>query len=260
MPAVISERYDSRPANAGDDPSVDLIYVIKGTDDDTEVLSLVDASSPATYLDLDKDTIQTEPLGGGVWNATVRYAAKGNPSDYEFDTSGGTQRIATSLATLQRVALPGYSAPDYQGAINVNDNRVEGADVTVPIYTFSETRYYPNSLVTQAYKYTLFQLTGRVNDAPFKGFAKGEVLFLGASGSKRGREKWALTFKFAASPNVVNQPIGPGALLVSKEGWEFLWVRFEDQVNSNALIKIPVAYYVERVYPYGNLAALGIGA
>ena len=209
---------------------------------------------------LEKDSIQCDPVGGGVWNATVRYRLKGNPADYEFDTSGGSQRIATSLATLQRVALPGFTAPNYQGAINVADDRVEGTDVTVPVFTFSETRFYSGILVTPAFKYTIFQLTGRVNDTAFKGFAKGEVLFLGASGNKRGREKWAITYKFAASPNVANQPLGSGPLTVTKEGWEFLWVRFEDRVDANALIKIPVAYYVERVYPYGDLSTLGLGA
>jgi hypothetical protein len=260
MPATIDERFDSRPSTMGDDPSIDLIYVIRGTEDDGEVRTLADSSSPATYGSLDKDSIQTEPLGGGVWTATVRYGVKGNPADYEFDTSGGTQRIATSLATLQRVALPGFTAPNHQGAVNVADDRVEGTDVTVPVFTFSETRYYSGILVTPAFKYNIFQLTGRVNGSPFKGFAKGEVLFLGASGNKRGREKWAITYKFAASPGVVNQPIGSGPLTVTKEGWEYLWVRFEDRVDADALVKIPVAYYVERVYHYGDLSALGLGA
>lgn len=259
MPATIAERFDSRPSTLGDAASLDLLYVIRGTESDSEVRSLTNATAPPTYLDLDKDSIQTEPQGGGVWFATVHYTLKGNPADFEFDTSGGSQRISTSLATLQRVALPGQSAPDYQGAINVRDDRVEGVDITVPVYTFSETHYYEKILVTPALKNNIFQLTGRVNHDIFKGFAKGEVLFLGASGSRKGLENWAITYKFAASPNVVNQPLGSGGLLVSKEGWEYLWVRFADSVDSNVLVKIPVAYYVERVYPYGNLTLLGIG-
>ncbi|XZE56644.1 hypothetical protein SH139x_002767 [Planctomycetaceae bacterium SH139] len=259
MTPTITERFDSRATTAGDDPAVELLYQVRGTENDTEVVNLVVGTSPEVYLELDRESIQTEPLGGGVWNATVRYGLKGNPADYEFDTSGGSQRIATSLATLQRTSLAGYAAPDYQGAINVSENRVEGTDVTVPIFTFSETRYYDGLLVTPAFKYQIFQLTGRVNGGAYKGFAKGEVLFLGASGSKRGKEQWAITFKFAASPNVIDQPIGPGNLLVSKEGWEYLWVRFQDEVDSDALIKIPVAFYVERVYPYGDLGLLGLG-
>jgi hypothetical protein len=53
-------------------------------------------------------------------------------------------------------------------------------------------------------------------------------------------------------------PVGTGGLVVSKEGWQHLWVRFEDDIHSNRLVKVPVAYYVEQVYHYGNLSSLGI--
>jgi len=258
--ATIAERFDSRPSTSGDSPGIDLLYVVRNTENEAEVRSLVAATTPASYEDLDLTSISTEPQGGGVWYATARYSLVDNAGDYEFDTSGGTQRLATSLATLQRVALPGYSAPDYQGAINVAEDRVEGVDITVPVFNFSESKSIAAANVTTPFKYNLFQLTGRVNNGTFKGFAKGEVLFLGATGTKRGRERWAITYKFAASPNVINQPLGSGGLSVTKEGWEHLWVRFEEEIHSHRLIKIPVAYYIERVYPYGNLADLGIGS
>lgn len=57
---------------------------------------------------------------------------------------------------------------------------------------------------------------------------------------------------------MVNEPLGSGGLTVTKEGWEYLWVRFEDDIHNHRLVKIPVAYYVERVYPYGNLSGLGV--
>ena len=260
MPATIKERFDSRPANLSENPSIDLVYIVIDAESDTEVISLVGGESPDDYLGLDRDAVRTEPLGGGVWTATVRYTRRGNPSDFEFDTSGGTQRIASSLGTQQRVAVPGFVAPNYGGAINVRDDRVEGTDVTVPVFSFSETHYYDQGLVTQPFKYLIFQLTGRVNSAGFKGFATGEVLFLGASGKRSGQDQWGITYKFAASPNIVGQPIGPGGLSVSKLGWEYLWVRFEDVVNDNTLVKQPVAYYVEQVYPYADLTQLGLGA
>lgn len=259
MAATISERAVSRGSTSGRSPRLDLLYTVRGTEDESEVRTLAASTAPATYADLDLVDIETDPQGGGVWYVVAKYELIDFAADFEFDTSGGTQRLATSLATLQRVALPGYVAPDYQGAINVTEDRVEGVDITVPVFNFSETRYVSALTVNTAFKYNIFQLTGRVNNATFKGFAKGEVLFLGASGSRRGRERWAITYKFAASPNVVAEPLGSGGLAVTKEGWEHLWVRFEDEINSHRLVKIPVAYYVERVYPYGNLALLGIG-
>ena len=49
---------------------------------------------------------------------------------------------------------------------------------------------------------------------------------------------------------------------VDKKGWEYLWVRYTDSVNdtAKALVKKPIAAYVERVYEYGDFGLLGISA
>jgi hypothetical protein len=131
--------------------------------------------------------------------------------------------------------------------------------LTVPVYHFSETHYLPDVIVTPAYRGTLFNLTGKVNGGAFKGFAVGECLFLGAAGAKRGSGDWEITFRFAASPNVANLTIGD-ITGVDKKGWEYLWVRYADRVDdtAKALVKKPVAAYVERVYEYGDFGLLGI--
>jgi hypothetical protein len=46
---------------------------------------------------------------------------------------------------------------------------------------------------------------------------------------------------------------------IEKKGHEYLWVRYEDNVESNALIKIPRAVYVNRVYREEDFTQLGIG-
>ncbi|HMN39746.1 MAG TPA: hypothetical protein PKE29_02805 [Phycisphaerales bacterium] len=116
--------------------------------------------------------------------------------------------------------------------------------------------------MTPSYKGTLFSLTGKVNTGAFKGFQPGEVLFLGASGSRRGTDPdddWEITFRFAASPNASGISVG-SISGISKKGWEYLWVRYADQedTGSHAIVKRPVAAYVERVYDEGNFAGLGI--
>jgi hypothetical protein len=123
-------------------------------------------------------------------------------------TGGGKTHMTQSLATVNSYALPGEDPPDFKGAIGVNNDSVEGTDITIPVYNFKETHYIPIALVTPAYKAALFYLTGKVNDAPFKGFARGEVLFLGASGSQQGTEDWEIAFKFAASPNATDLTVG----------------------------------------------------
>ncbi|MCE9532476.1 MAG: hypothetical protein K8T89_15350, partial [Planctomycetes bacterium] len=135
---------------------------------------------------------------------------------------------------------------------------VEGVDITVPVFRFSETYSIPAALITHAYKLTLFNLTGRTNNAPFKGFATGEVLFLGASGSRRNLEKWEIAYQFAASKNAVGLKVGD-LIGIAKKGWEYLWVRYADVVDQKVLVKQPESVYIERVYESGNFAQLGIG-
>ena len=260
MPITIDEKFDSREATVGESPTAQRLYIVQGTDDDLLVQSLVAATAPLIYNGLKREGFSIKPLGGGVWECAVQYVEFTSESQFTFDTGGGTQHITVSRRTVQVRVAPGEIAPDFQGAIGVNGDQIEGTDVTVPVYQFTETHYIDDAVVTPAYKAALFYLTGRVNNAPFKGFASGEVLFLGASGSKRGFGDWEITFRFAASPNVTNLKVG-SITGINKEGWHYLWVAFADAEDGNAktLVKRPVAAYVEQVYEYGDFSALGIG-
>lgn len=268
MPVTVDEKFESRQVTTGTSPAVELRYVIRGTNDDRVARAALVAGSPALYdpwgsglLFLPRDTITIQPLGDELWEGIVHYGPvpQTTESVFSFDTGGGTQHVTHSLATVGRCAPPGKTAPDFQGAIGVTADSVEGVDITVPVYQFAETHYLPNTTVTPAYKATLFALTGKVNSAAFKGFAAGECLFLGAAGAKRGQGDWEIAFRFAASPNVTNLAIGD-ITGISKKGWEYLWVRYADSEDAiaKALVKKPIGVYVEQVYPYGDLNALGI--
>jgi hypothetical protein len=228
-----------------------------------EVRTLVEATIPAIYAGLSFQTYHVAHQGGGVWEVTARYGKREpketGESSFSFDTGGVTTHITQSLITVNKYAAGGGTAPDCQGAIGVTGDSVEGTDITVPVYNFTETHYITDAAVTGAYKLALFQLTGKVNNGTFKGFAAGEVLFLGASGAKRGTDDWEITFRFAASPNVTGLSVGP-ITGITKLGWDYLWVRYTDTEDENVLVKQPIAAYVERVYEQGNFASLGIGA
>ena len=239
--------------------------------------ALVEATIPAIFRGMVFQNYRIDHKGGGVWDVSVRYGREeplageappggGDPvtpetplgPSYTFETSGGTQHVTQSLQTVAKHAKPGKVAPDLKGAIGFNNDSVEGTDVTVPVFRFSEAYSIPVGLVTHGYKLTVFGLTGKVNNAPFKGFAAGEVLFLGASGSRRGLDKWEITYQFAASPNAVGLQVGDIAG-INKKGWEYLWVRYGDVEDQKVLVKQPESAYVERVYEPGNFALLGIG-
>jgi hypothetical protein len=263
--ATIIERYDSREATRGsENSSVDLIYMVQGTENDATVRSLVESTIPAMYAGLVFQTYHIAHQGGGIWEVSARYGKK-EPKDtgdssFSFDTGGGTTHVTQSLQTVGIHPAPGEIAPNFWGAIGVNQDQVEGTDITVPVFNFTETHYINTAFVTGPYKKALFLLTGRVNGGPFKGFEPGEVLFLGATGAKRGSEDWEITFRFASSPNVTGLSMG-NISGINKQGWHYLWVRFEDDEDSSSktLIKKPTAAYVERVYHYGDFSLLGIG-
>jgi len=265
VPVTVLEKFESR---AGDRKSIDLIYSITGTGSDATARTEMLSTAPGFHDGLKRldESAHVEPVGNSLWQGTVRYEKQESTpssvgeSSFTFDTGGGTQHITQSLATIGSYAPAGSTAPNFKGAIGVTHDSVEGVDITVPVYTFTETHIIAASAVDNAYKGNLFRLTGRVNNGGFKGTAAGECLFLGAAGSKRGTDDWEITFRFAASPNRTGLTVGD-ITVASKKGWEYLWVRYADAEDAGAkmLIKQPVAAYVEKVYEEDNFALLGIG-
>lgn len=264
MAVTVIEKWDSREQAAGDQPSVDLRYLILGTSDDIEAHDELIAQTPAVYAGLVRQSTHLERLAEEAWEGSIRYGRTEPPqagaSSFNFDTGGGTQHITQSLETVGAWAAPGLVPPNFHGAIGVGKDTIDGVDVTVPVYHFGETHYLPAELVTPAYKAELFRLTGTVNAFPFRGFDTGEVLFLGASGSKRGQDDWEIAYKFAASPNAFGLSVG-SITGINKRGWDYLWVRYADVEDGNAkmLVQRPIAAYVEQVYPYRDFSGLGIG-
>jgi hypothetical protein len=266
MVAVVGEKYESRKLTSGETPAVELVYWVSGTEDDQEAHFALAAVAPAFYGSLARQSVHVEPVGGGLWEGVARYGRKKpketGDSSFSFDTGGGTQHITQSIETVGKHGDPGLPgpAPDFGGAIGVTHDNVEGVDITVPVYNFSETHYIAVEFVTPTYKAALFRLTGKVNSGVFRGFQPGEVLFQGASGTQRGEEDWEISFRFAASPNAVGLKVGDIAG-INKKGWEYLWVRYADAEDEDAkvLVKRPIAAYVEQVYEYGDFSELGIG-
>jgi len=269
---TVTEKPESRESASGESPSATLVYTVRGTADDVQARGALAAEAPPTHDGLVRKTWNVEPVhidtadpDGCLWTGAVRYGRTSAPepetgdSVYNFDIGGGTQHLTQSIETVARYAPTDKTPPDFKGAIGVTHDSVEGVDITVPVYHFSETHYKADAEVTPAYKATLFALTGKVNAAAFKGFQGGEVLFLGASGSKRGEEDWEITFRFAASPNATNIPVG-NITVASKKGWEYLWVRYADaeDAGAKALVKRPASAHVEKVYHSADFSSLGI--
>lgn len=245
-----------------DRSSARLPYRVIGSEDTSTVVSAIQSALTAYYRGLKFDSFDLEHIGGGVWDLFANYAYLSSDAEpqFSFDTTGGTTHITQAKEDIGRYAVPGRTAPNFNGAIGVTRDAVDGCDIVSPTYRFNETCYFDAAVVDAAFKATVFYLTGRVNNAPFKGFAAGECLFEGARGIQRGNGQWEVNFNYAGSPNLTGLSVGTISG-IDKEGWHYLWVRYNDILDSsfNGMVKRPVAVIVNRVYDYGDMSLLGVG-
>jgi len=264
MAITVTEKWESRASTEGKNPTVDLVAIVEGTDDDLAAKAALAAWLPDRYDGLALADYKLQRIGQEEWLGTGLYDRlehqEVGDSTYNFETGGGTEHITQSLETVGTYAAAGETAPAFGGAIGVNgQGEVEGVDIHAAQFSFSETHIIDADTVTEAYINGLFDTTDKVNAVPFRGMAAGQVLFLGATGSKRSEEDWEITFKFACSPNARNLVIG-GITGIDKDGWDYLWVYYREAEDAEAsrVIPQPIAVYVERVYYRAPFTALGI--
>ena len=268
-----SERDETIDAK-GNVTEIEIPYFVFNVDDESKALSAVRSNHKAV-TGMTLESVETvERINDTTWKVKAIYevdedgggddGATDDDEDttvFAFDTGGGTKHINQSLKTDGRYP---NTAPDFAGAIGVdNEGNVNGVDVTMPVLNFTETHTLNGGRVTTSYKKTLAALTGTVNSGSFRGFSRGEVLFLGASGTKRSKKAsapWEITYRFAVSPNQAGLQVGD-IKVTHKYGWDYLLVRYVDKVAEGGMnvVKKPVGVYVEMVYPEGDFGNLGIG-
>lgn len=268
MSITVTEKNGSPSAAAGDQPYAERRYTVQGTDDFDLAHQALEAAAPTAWdlynlglFYLYRTAVELVQVANQLYDGTVTYGPVGDattPDELAFDTTGGQQHVTQALATSGRYAKAGETAPNFQGAINVTPQAVEGVDITTPALKFTIVQRVagPVSLAQIA---TLVGLTGAVNSLPWNGFAAGEVLFLGATGQARTRGDVEITYQFAAYPNVADMTIGD-ITGITKKGWDYLWVRYKDDTDdvAKALVKVPQSVHVEQVYPYADLNTLGV--
>lgn len=280
MAVTIHQRFDSQSATVAVNPASDtkeLIYIVQGTESDAGVVLAVEATVPAFYFGRQFQSYRIEHLGDGVWEVYVTYGFTNGPgisgldqdtteySTFRFSTKGGTQHITQSKSTVAKKAAAGKMPPDFKGAIGVQKDgdsiTVNGTDIVIPVYNWTEPFTMPLANLTTSYTLTVRNLTGKVNNATFRGFSAGEVLFMGADGGQKNINQAEIAFEFSAIENITGVSI-PGLENVDKKGHEYLWILYEEAKDDDAKFtpKRPKAVYVEKVYDSGNFGLLNIGS
>jgi hypothetical protein len=256
--------------------SIERNFFVSGTTSDLAVHAYAN-----TYLTTNRlysippyvflvDHYRLAHLGADAWKVTAVFESLGTDAESQpvrkrqrtFDTTGATKHITNAISE-NRYAAPGETAPDMKGAINVRDDDVAGVDVPARQLSWTETYDVPNFTLTWDYVKLLRTMTGKVNLQPFRTFAAGEVMFLGATGShqwddERGNSPISLMYKFLAGENLVSQSVGD-VQFVTKGAHDYLWIVYRDDTTSDHRFKVPLYVYVDRVAEDGDFSTLGIG-
>ena len=255
-------------------PTYEDSYIVVGTTSGATARSTLFGYIPAnvavgaSILYITQVTITLRDKTTNVWDCNVAWGLK-SPA-IQFSTSGATTKITQAIATTDREADPNYppgspnaliAAPDVKGGIGLNaSGAFDGIDIVIPQFSWQETYSFAPSAINFAFAMTLTALTGTTNASSFRGFAAGEVLFMGASGGIAKNDNEAdVQFSFAASPNVYGITIGD-CPAVDKTGWQYIWCRYMEDPVALTKYKKPVGVYVNTVYKSSNFGLLGIGS
>lgn len=200
-----------------------------------------------------------------VYEVTGHYETAPAPDDtratMSFNTKGGREKKIHSFAT---VGYPGAlrTPPDFKHAVGFSNGQFQGVDVVVPQFGFSLNMERRAILMPDAMFAFFHNITGSINQEPFWIFNPGEVLFLGVSGDSYWKEiqgvqvPWyRLSFEFEAMPSIINGTIPPFEG-VNKKGMEYFWTFHADRKDeeSGITVPVPLAGYVESVYPYADFS------
>lgn len=254
----------------GNFQSTSLYYIVFGADNEDEAVSAARASADSFYRDMPLQELEVaEKLGDTTFEVRADYESDPNSlnekgekpeSSFSFEISAATKHITKSINTVWKSS----GSPDNGKTIGYDGERIAGTDIIMPQSKFSETHFFDDDQITTRYKKRVEQIVGTMNNASFRDYEPGELLFMGAQGSRSGTGKddlWSVTFQFAFSPNRKNIEVSDNITIPQKYGWDYFWVRYMPFLDtaSKSIVQKPVAAYVERVYYITDFRQLEIG-
>jgi hypothetical protein len=246
--------FDERPhgrtfdANAA---TASRLYFCSGEQNEAIVYALASASIPPFVTTpiglLYRQPIQLRETGHALFDITAPYGRRKREvgsSSFSFDTGGATVNVKVAKQHLASYPIDGDL---HKGAIGVKaDGTVEGADMIIPACRMMYTFRHPLGQIGEYQAVTLARATGKTNANTFRGFAAGELLFAGASGSDGTESEAELTYNIIASENATIT-MGDIAGIV-KPGHAYAWAEFENEIAGGAPVVRPKAVHVEIVY------------
>ena len=204
----------------------------------------------------------------GIWDGAAKYGPIKLPDagdwTWEFDATPETAHVTHGVAHIADYAPSGDTAPNHQGAIGVTqDGTIEGTDWYVPKFEWTEKHVlrYTGAAAAWALATNLAKFGGCLNQATFRGFEPGNVLFIGGSGGRSTTRPglFDLTVRFRGQLDVTGLTIGT-ITGIAKRAWDYLWIesRADDSVPAAGLQQIPKAVHTEQMGNWVDFSQLGI--
>lgn len=252
--------------------------------DDNAVAGALAIATPQLRGNLIRRQVDLKRYSQWGWYATISWETF-KPHDIDvynetikISTSGNTAEVTCAINHVASYESDGRIFDDarmHGGLMNVKREggkivSQKGVETVIRQLEVALEKTFPVGTVDNNYIQTLYGLTGTVNVQPFRGYAAGEVLFLGADVTLDNLEKETVSYSFSLSPNVTNLKIGQvGGNSVdstinisSKRGHDYLWVEYSSKIteaqSKKHRVARPVKAHVEQVYEFGDFSLLGL--
>ncbi len=267
MTIRLEEYPDSQSATADRQSQTRTLHFwLSGEQDAAIARAYATDNTPSLYDGYFRQGMDMDTKGGGLWDIEAYYGSvpKNESGDvsFTFDTSGGTAHITQAKEHIASHTAAGVLADTHNGAIGVTDTGVDGTDVVIAQFSWTENWTLPISYASFSAAVLFKNLTGKVNASAFRGFGAGQVRFDGATGGASTKEKGeaTLSYKFVQSDDSSDaMPAFKSG--ITKLGWYYLWAEYEKQegATDKVIIRPPVRVHVDRVYDAADFSSLGIG-
>jgi hypothetical protein len=279
---VIESARSREPKRSVEGATIPLRWVAWGSIDHEEVYAAIALNSPDVFDTYQLREISCVPQGGGVWLCESLYGfgpelLTDTPTtpltpvldsplgpDYTFDLTAKTAHITQSIATVESVASGGGAAPNFQKAIGVDRDRVNGTEAFYGYLEF--TRFVEISPLTLRILQSWKNLVGRTNSVAWGGFGAQECLYLGCVPKCMTGAVWQIWHKFAAGetwntgdPRLI---VSPSITMSQKKPFDYLWAAYQygNDAVASRIVQTPAAAYIEQVQFTGDFTILGLGS
>ena len=229
---------------------------------------------PRKYLGMTLQRLTVvERINAQNWKVNAEYKYIGGPSvnsedgereekvSIEFGVS-----TATRTVSLGRVESYG-DIPTYGGLIDVQESgdgtmEPRGISVYIPTGTMTITHWFKKSQWTTRLRNKIAYRRCRYNSDTFRGFAHGELLFVGETVSYQDDDKYVeVQFKFLISENSDDIEVGKFSG-IHKRGWQGMWCKYAKNVKTVGGKKYqvlePQGVAIEKIYRACSFEELGL--